>query len=292
MNDNETNKFPTENDLLTSEEREEQMADEQSEPLSPEVTDEEEPQEGFTFNMSSLVIGVAFCFFMFGESLSSGNWTFLLYLFAVVIIHEMGHVTAGKIFGCAIQEMQVFFFPFLTYKPRRDDESGSWRNIKWSIGSLPLGGLTVFKSRNAGGDGELSDSETGGTRWTQVSPYIEDKAAWKRLLISAAGVLFNAATFLVLYVAVPYMSLESYQFFSPLMAYSFILAILNILPIYPLDGGAVLFALYEMVTGSKPSPGFTKTCGWVGFILIVLLFWVFPQFVNGLISDILGMVFW
>ncbi len=292
MNDNETNKFPTENDPLTSEEREEQMADEQSEPLSPEVTDEEEPQEGFTFNMSSLVIGVAFCFFMFGESLSSGNWTFLLYLFAVVIIHEMGHVTAGKIFGCAIQEMQVFFFPFLTYKPRRDDESGSWRNIKWSIGSLPLGGLTVFKSRNAGGDGELSDSETGGTRWTQVSPYIEDKAAWKRLLISAAGVLFNAATFLVLYVAVPYMSLESYQFFSPLMAYSFILAILNILPIYPLDGGAVLFALYEMVTGSKPSPGFTKTCGWVGFILIVLLFWVFPQFVNGLISDILGMVFW
>ena len=292
MNDNETNKFPTENDPLTSEEREEQMADEQSEPLSPEVTDEEEPQEGFAFDMTSLVIGVAFCFFMFGESLSSGNWTFLLYLFAVVIIHEMGHVTAGKIFGCAIQEMQVFFFPFLTYKPRRDDESGSWRNIKWSIGSLPLGGLTVFKSRNAGGDGELSDSETGGTRWTQVSPYIEDKAAWKRLLISAAGVLFNAATFLVLYVAVPYMSLESYQFFSPLMAYSFILAILNILPIYPLDGGAVLFALYEMVTGSKPSPGFTKTCGWVGFILIVLLFWVFPQFVNGLISDILGMVFW
>ena len=141
MNDNETNKFPTENDPLTSEEREEQMADEQSEPLSPEVTDEEEPQEGFAFDMTSLVIGVAFCFFMFGESLSSGNWTFLLYLFAVVIIHEMGHVTAGKIFGCAIQEMQVFFFPFLTYKPRRDDESGSWRSIKWSLGALPLGGL-------------------------------------------------------------------------------------------------------------------------------------------------------
>ena len=64
MNDNETNKFPTENDPLTSEEREEQMADEQSEPLSPEVTDEEEPQEGFAFDMTSLVIGVAFCFFI------------------------------------------------------------------------------------------------------------------------------------------------------------------------------------------------------------------------------------
>lgn len=291
MNDNETNKFPTENDPLTSEEREEQMADGQH-VLSSGNAGEEEPQEGFAFDMTSLVIGAAIGIYMFKESLFSGNWAFLLYLFAVVIIHEIGHVIAGKLFGCAIQEMQVFFFPFISYKPRQGDVGGSWRNIKWSIGSLPLGGLTVFKSRNAGGDGELSDSETGGTRWTQVSPYIEDKAAWKRLLISAAGVLFNAATFLVLYVAVPYMSLESYQFFSPLMAYSLILAILNILPIYPLDGGAVLFALYEMVTGSKPSPGFTKTCGWVGFILIVLLFWVFPQFVNGLISDILGMVFW
>lgn len=291
MNDNETNKFPTENDSLTSEEREEQMADEQSEPLSPEVTDEEEPQEGFAFDMTSLVIGVAFCFFMFGESLSSGNWTFLLYLFAVVIIHEMGHVTAGKIFGCAIQEMQVFFFPFLTYKPRRDDEGGSWRSIKWSLGALPLGGLTVFKSRAAAETAAAADGVGYGFHSRRESPYIEDKPAWQRLLISAAGVLFNGATFLILYAALPLMTADSYALLAPLMSYSLILAILNILPIYPLDGGAILLTLYEMITGRKPSRGFTRICGWIGFVLIVLLFWVFPQFVNGLISDILSMVF-
>ena len=87
------------------------------------------------------------------------------------------------------------------------------------------------------------------------------------------------------------MTADSYALLAPLMSYSLILAILNILPIYPLDGGAILLTLYEMITGRKPSPGFTRICGWIGFVLIVLLFWVFPQFVNGLISDILSMVF-
>ncbi len=53
---------------------------------------------------------------------------------------------------------------------------------------------------------------------------------------------------------------------------SIILAFMNILPIPALDGGHVLFLLYEMITGRKPSDKFLEHAQLVGmFILIGLL---------------------
>ena len=124
-----------------------------------------------------------------------------------------------------------------------------------------------------------------------TSPYIEDKPAWQRLLISAAGVLFNFATFLILYLAIPIMSNECYDILWPLIAFSLILGLLNILPIYPLDGGAIVFALYEIIAGKKPSPGFTKVCGWIGFIFIVLFFWVFPEWLGNILNGLFKLLF-
>ncbi|MDA3880169.1 MAG: RIP metalloprotease RseP [Prolixibacteraceae bacterium] len=51
---------------------------------------------------------------------------------------------------------------------------------------------------------------------------------------------------------------------------SIILGIMNMLPIPALDGGHVMFVLYEMVTGRKPSDKFFEYAQYVG--LIVLLF--------------------
>ncbi|MBR5083965.1 MAG: site-2 protease family protein [Prevotella sp.] len=124
-----------------------------------------------------------------------------------------------------------------------------------------------------------------------ASPYIDDKPAWQRLLISAAGVLCNIATFLILYFILPHISSESTNFLWPLIAWSLILAIINILPIYPLDGGAIVFALYEIITGKKPSPTFTNVCGWIGFIFIILFFWVFPEWLGGIIERVFDMLF-
>ena len=87
------------------------------------------------------------------------------------------------------------------------------------------------------------------------------------------------------------MSLGCYVSFRPLALMSLFIAVLNILPIYPLDGGAIVFALYEMITGKKPSPGFTKVCGWIGFIFIVLFFWVFPEWLNGILDSVFGLFF-
>ena len=52
---------------------------------------------------------------------------------------------------------------------------------------------------------------------------------------------------------------------------SIILAFMNILPIPALDGGHVLFLLYEMVTRRKPSENFLIKAEYVGFGLLILL---------------------
>ena len=52
---------------------------------------------------------------------------------------------------------------------------------------------------------------------------------------------------------------------------SIILAFMNILPIPALDGGHVLFLLYEMITGRKPSEKFMIRAEYVGFGILVLL---------------------
>ena len=52
---------------------------------------------------------------------------------------------------------------------------------------------------------------------------------------------------------------------------SIILAFMNILPIPALDGGHVLFLLYEMITRRKPSEDFMIKAEYVGFGLLILL---------------------
>ena len=294
MNDKEINNLPPEFNHVPTGGRNDQMDDNGMEPKSPFAGTEEsnKPKEGLTFNGLNLVIGVAiFLWLSNGRDVFTDDWSFYPYLAAVVIIHELGHVIAGKSFGCFIQEMQVFFLSFLSYKPKSVEGGSSWRDIKWSLGVLPLGGVTMFKSRESVVADNVEDLEMGSRTTSATSPYIEDKPSWQRLLISAAGVLFNLATFLILYIAMPYMSDECNDFFWPLMSLSLILALLNILPVYPLDGGAIVFALYEMITGKKPSPGFTRACGWIGFVFIVLFFWVFPEWLGGILDSVFRFCF-
>ena len=52
---------------------------------------------------------------------------------------------------------------------------------------------------------------------------------------------------------------------------SLILGFMNLLPIPALDGGHVLFVLYEMVTGKKPSDKFLEYATIAGFIIIIAL---------------------
>ena len=253
-------------------------------PSSPYGEDDKQPQDGLTFNLFPFLIALAAGIWYY----TSGNdWIYILCLAIVVVIHEMGHVVVGKSFGCLITEMQVFFLPFLSYKPKQIPGGSAWRDITWSLGVLPFGGVTVFKEGEARFYGYGITMKLPGN----TSPYINEKPAWQRLLISASGVLFNLATFIILYLALPYLPVAWYGPCRTIASLSLILAVLNILPVYPLDGGSIMFAIYEMITGKKPSQQFTKVCGMIGFFFIILFFWVFPEWLNGIVDGVLNIFF-
>ena len=62
-----------------------------------------------------------------------------------------------------------------------------------------------------------------------------------------------------------------YLFWKMTAFLSIILAFMNILPIPALDGGHVLFLLYEIITRRKPSENFMIRAEYVGFGILVLL---------------------
>jgi len=62
-----------------------------------------------------------------------------------------------------------------------------------------------------------------------------------------------------------------YSFLSILALLSIMLAVMNLLPIPALDGGHIVFTLYEMITGRKPSDRFLLVTQMIGMILIMAL---------------------
>ncbi len=66
---------------------------------------------------------------------------------------------------------------------------------------------------------------------------------------------------------------------------SIMLAVLNLLPIPALDGGHVMFLLYEMISGRKPGDKFMEYAQMVGFFILIAL----VLFANG--NDIFKAIF-
>lgn len=78
----------------------------------------------------------------------------------------------------------------------------------------------------------------------------------------------------------------SWEFFWGITAFlSIMLAVLNLLPIPALDGGHVMFLLYEMISGRKPSEKFLERAQMVGFFILIGL----VLFANG--NDIFKAIF-
>jgi len=61
------------------------------------------------------------------------------------------------------------------------------------------------------------------------------------------------------------------HFLSILALLSVMLGVMNLLPIPGLDGGHIVFTLYEMISGRKPSEKFMLAAQMVGMLLLVLL---------------------
>ncbi len=93
---------------------------------------------------------------------------FIILMF-MVLVHETGHYTAGKLLKFKINEFSVGMGPKLLSKKRKNGEVVSLR-------LLPLGGYCAFE----GEDGE-----------TQVEGAFNAQKPWKRLIVLFSGAAFN-----------------------------------------------------------------------------------------------------
>lgn len=101
--------------------------------------------------------------------------------------------------------------------------------------------------------------------WHVIVSYVDDM----KYVFSAEGVksLGGFATIGSLFPA----TWDWYMFWKMTAFLSIILAVMNILPIPALDGGHVLFLLYEIITRRKPSEKFMVWAEYIGFAIILML---------------------
>ncbi len=102
---------------------------------------------------------------------------FIFCLSILIMIHELGHFTAAKIFKVYCQEYSIGFGPALIHKKRKGGET------YFSLRVIPFGGYVSMYGEGV----ELED----GVQVDQ-SRSLEGIKKWKRAIILAAGVTMNA----------------------------------------------------------------------------------------------------
>lgn len=112
----------------------------------------------------------------------------LLALMVMIVVHELGHYTAGKLLGFKIDEFAIGFGPKI-FK-RKNKKTGEL----FSIRPFPIGGFCAFHGEDA--DGALLD-ETGNQVKDANGNIIKDPDAfnnqkpWKRLIVLFSGAFMN-----------------------------------------------------------------------------------------------------
>ena len=123
---------------------------------------------------------------------------FFLSLSILVMLHELGHFCAAKLFGVRVEKFYIFFDPwFSLFKFKRGE-------TEYGMGWLPLGGYVKI----AGMIDESMDTE----QLKQApQPYeFRTKPAWQRLIIMVAGVVVNFLLALFIYSMVLFAWGEQY----------------------------------------------------------------------------------
>ncbi len=94
----------------------------------------------------------------------------IVVLLLMVLIHELGHYTAGKLLKFKINEFSVGFGPKIIQKTKKNGE-------KISLRAFPLGGYCAF-------EGEGDDGKDNPQAFNNQKP-------WKRLIVLFFGAFFN-----------------------------------------------------------------------------------------------------
>lgn len=103
--------------------------------------------------------------------------------------------------------------------------------------------------------------------WSTVGGYISDL---KLLAQPRTEAYKSVGSFIAIGQVFP-SQWDWYQFLQILALLSIMLAVMNLIPIPGLDGGHILFTLWEIVTGRKPSDKFLAVMQIIGLALIMML---------------------
>lgn len=112
----------------------------------------------------------------------------ILSLSILVIIHELGHFTAAKIFKTRVEKFYLFFNPwFSLFK-------FNYKKTEYGVGWLPLGGYVKIS-------GMIDESMDKEQMKKPPQPWeFRAKPAWQRLIIMLAGVIMNVVLAFVIYM--------------------------------------------------------------------------------------------
>lgn len=113
-----------------------------------------------------------------------------------------------------------------------------------------------------------------------IGGYLSDL---KLLATPSTGAYKSVGSFIAIGQVMP-STWDWYQFLTILALLSIMLAIMNLIPIPGLDGGHIIFTLYEMITGRKPSDKFLYIAQLIGLaLLLALMFLAFGNDIGRLI---------
>ena len=116
---------------------------------------------------------------------------------------------------------------------------------------------------------KLAEAVPAGLRLTRdtVSGYLKDL---KLLFTPSSGAYKSVGSFIAIGQVFP-SAWDWYQFVYILALLSIMLGVMNLIPIPGLDGGHILFIIYEMISGRKPSERFLYVAQLIGMALLVAL---------------------
>lgn len=106
--------------------------------------------------------------------------------------------------------------------------------------------------------------------WESVTGYLRDL---RLVATPSTGAYKSVGSFVAIGQVFP-SQWNWHQFLFILALLSIMLGVMNLLPVPALDGGHIVFCLYEMITGRKPSDKFLTVAQVIGMFLLLLLMFV------------------
>ncbi|MDG5766465.1 RIP metalloprotease RseP [Balneolales bacterium ANBcel1] len=115
---------------------------------------------------------------------------FIAAIFILVLVHELGHFLAAKLFGMRVERFSIGFPPRL-FGIRKG-------HTDYCISALPLGGYVKIS-------GMVDESMDDSFAASEPKPYeYRSKPVWQRMIVISAGVIFNMILAYVIFTVITF----------------------------------------------------------------------------------------